>query len=301
MTTSNPAGLLGVDGYTWLETQPPVAQVLQRLFDAATAFFAQPSHAKTLVRAGTTMTGWRAIGVEYSQSPERPDLNETFCYRRGDEQGAAADETASHDGRGDDSSEGRSRTIANTLFGTGPTPEAHNLLHACRVAQRELDQLAGGALFAIADGCGVDGPMREIATDSESWLQINYSRPAEATRPFIQESHEDGHLVTLLLANQPGLEVKPRGSDWVPVLPTPEKLVCFAGECGALLTGDAVFPMPHQVRAHHDVAERISIAYFVNPDLDQQLDPWVETERNATVDLLRWGQQNPTRFGLPAL
>jgi hypothetical protein len=43
------------------------------------------------------------------------------------------------------------------------------------------------------------------------------------------------------------------------------------------------------------------MAYFVNPDLDQDLPPWVPTDRNAGVDLLRWGQQNPARFGLPTL
>ena len=59
--------------------------------------------------------------------------------------------------------------------------------------------------------------------------------------------------------------------------------------------------MMHRVRARNDVTSRLSVAYFVNPDLDQVLDPWRVGPRNQGVDLLRWGQENPVRFGLPKL
>jgi isopenicillin N synthase-like dioxygenase len=252
---------------TWISPSHLDAAVLNAVFDAAHEFFLLPNPVKESLRAVDTMTGWRDIGVEYSQTPDRPDLNETFCYRAADER---------------------------------PGLPESNLLGVCRAAHPILDRLAGEALDVLAESCASTDRLR-IRTWSESWIQVNFSRPESASRSFIQDPHEDGHLVTLLMADAEGLEIVGPDARWKAILPRPERIVCFAGECGALLTGDAVAPMPHQVRVNRDVPVRISVAYFVNPDLDQDLAPWVPTPRNAGVDLLRWGQQNPTRFGLPAL
>lgn len=257
---------------SWVETKADVAIALRELFAEAHRFFAQETSAKEPHRATVAMSGWRSVGVEYSQSPDRPDLNETYCYRLADE--------------------ARKAVPASTLA------------DLCRTAQRGLDLLAARQLKLLAARCGLsEGEVTEraVRTRSESWLQLNYSRPATAGRTFVQEAHEDGHLVTFLLADANGLEIALSNDEWTPVLPTPERLLCFGGECGALLTGDLISPMPHQVRARADVPLRVSIAYFVNPDLDQTLEPWTRNERNTGVDLLRWGQQNPVRFGLPAL
>ncbi len=259
----------GPDCVEWIETSADTAAALTSLLAEAHHFFASSPEEKALVAAKSTMTGWRSVGIEYSQHPDRPDLNETFCYRSADDQ--VTDSWAS------------------------------TLLDHCRTAQRALDVVATETLDRLAETLGVSAAVPSVRTGSESWLQLNFSRPSVAKRPFIQDPHEDGHLVTFLLADADGLEVNSPSDHWTPVLPTPNRLICFPGECGALLTGDAIAPMAHQVRAHSYVPIRISMAYFVNPDLDQVLNPWIKNERNAEADLLRWGQQNPTRFGLPAL
>ncbi len=267
MKTASSSDIAAV-GVAYLETDPSLAEVLRRLLVVGRSFFEQPTEQKVLAtNRPAQMTGWRSVGVEYSQSPDRPDLNETFCFRLAD---AAA---------------------------------AHNelpILAACRAAQASLDRVAEAILADIQVGVGASLDTPLVRTAKESWLQLNFSWPANAAREFIQDAHEDGHLLTLLLADQPGLEVLP-DDEWVDGSASPERLIAFGGECGALLTDDYIRPIMHRVRAHRHVASRLSVAYFVNPDIDQVLDPWRAGVRNHNVDLLRWGQENPVRFGLPRL
>jgi isopenicillin N synthase-like dioxygenase len=248
-------------------TDLKTASVLAELLREGRAFFEGPrSERESVGCLPKTVTGWRPIGVEYSQSPDRPDMNETFCFRASDDTGGLVESA---------------------------------LMKACRAAQRVLDAVSTSVLSSIAVEMGLDVPV--VTTNFESWLQMNWSRPAAVKREFIQEPHEDGHLITLLMADARGLEVLEEETGWRGVLPSPENLICFPGECGALLTADAIRPTMHRVVAHPDVESRLSVAYFVNPNLDQVLNPWVDSPRNAGVDLLLWGQQNPARFGLPTL
>jgi isopenicillin N synthase-like dioxygenase len=267
VTTALPTILIGCEP-TVMCPDGETVSALVSLLEVGRAFFEGPRELRSaLSTKPKTMTGWRPIGVEYSQRPDRPDLNETFCFRGADDQPGALG--------------------------------FHPLVDACRTAQRALDVVAAAVLADLAVSVGVPSAQR-VRTANESWLQLNWSRPATVDRLFIQDAHEDGHLVTFLFADQPGLEVRGE-TGWSAVSPTPEALVCFSGECGALLTGDYVTPTMHRVRALPTVDSRLSVAYFVNPDLDQMLPPWRETDRNRDVDLLRWGQLNPARFGLPTL
>ncbi len=259
------------DGSDTVGVSASASVVLDALLAEGRRFFESSVEYKEQFEAGTTgtMTGWRRVGVEYSQTPDRPDLNETFCYRHRDDAIAAVPE--------------------------------HPLRAACRSAHSVLDRYAAEVLASLAGAVGVAASVPAIHTFDESWLQLNWSRPAAASREFIQDAHEDGHLVSFLLADAAGLEILDPVEGWIPVWPTSSQLLVFAGECSALLVDGAVVPMMHRVRARVEITTRLSVAYFVNPDLDQILDPWVVGARNAGVDLLRWGQQNPARFGLPVL
>ena len=262
---------LVVNGSDYISVPDGTVAAMATLLAEARRFFEAPTEDKARFEAVTTgtMTGWRRIGVEYSQTPDRPDLNETFCYRHRDD--------------------------------AAPTVVEHPLRSACRYAQSALDAAASMALRSLADAAGVTHEVDPIRTFEESWLQLNWSRPSTASREFIQDAHEDGHLLTLLVADAPGLEILDPKQGWVPVWPTLESVLVFAGECSALLVDGRVVPMMHRVRARAEVPTRLSVAYFVNPDLDQTLEPWIPGARNKGIDLLRWGQLNPARFGLPAL
>ena len=268
---TTPGHALRTIGSNDVSVDSDTTALLDELLAEGRRFFTEAAEYKASFEAAKTgtMTGWRQVGVEYSQTPDRPDLNETFCYRHRDD----AVETV---------------------------PE-HPLRAACRNAQRALDGVAASILASLADATGVAGQVPPVRTFEESWLQLNWSKPSSAGREFIQDAHEDGHLITILFADAPALEILDPNEGWIPVWPTTEKVITFAGECSALMVDGAVVPMMHRVRARPDVVDRLSVAYFVNPDLDQQLDPWVPGPRNLGVDLLRWGQTNPARFGLPTL
>jgi isopenicillin N synthase-like dioxygenase len=262
---------LVVSGSDYISVPDATVAAMAALVAEARRFFAAPTEHKARFEAAKTgtMTGWRRIGVEYSQTPDRPDLNETFCYRHRDD--------------------------------AAPTVPEHSLRAACRNAQRVLDAAAAAALTSLAEVAGRTHDVEPIRTFEESWLQLNWSRPSTASREFIQDAHEDGHLLTLLVADAPGLEILDPKQGWVEVWPTIDRILVFAGECSALLVDGRVVPMMHRVRARAEVTTRLSVAYFVNPDLDQTLEPWIPGARNQGIDLLRWGQLNPARFGLPAL
>jgi isopenicillin N synthase-like dioxygenase len=277
---------IGGTAPTWHTTSEALRDACESLFTIGHAFFAQPKAEKERhCPAPGSMTGWRNIGIEYSQHPSRPDQNETFCFR-------SRDDMHTHD------------TSAHELpADLTPREQSGNqrLIDACRTVQEGLDAMAAVMLTEIAERCGVSATAQPIPTARESWLQLNNSRPDTAPGEFIQEDHEDGHLLTILMADAPGLEVMLADGTWSAVLPTPSNVIAFAGECGALLTNDGVTPTRHRVRAERSVSRRMSVAYFVNPDTDQVLAPWILGERNRDVDLVHWGRNNPARFGLPVL
>ena len=72
-------------GTQWIPTDPAASVALRRLLSVGRAFFTGSDDEKERLVARTSMTGWRPVGVEYSSAPSRPDLNETFCYRRRNE------------------------------------------------------------------------------------------------------------------------------------------------------------------------------------------------------------------------
>jgi isopenicillin N synthase-like dioxygenase len=64
------------------------------------------------------------------------------------------------------------------------------------------------------------------------------------------------------------------------------------------MTGGQVSPLYHRVRNCQE-PERMSLMYFVNPQLDVELSPWLENETNLGVDVLDLARKLPNGFGLP--
>ena len=219
LSSSTLGSELVVKGSRYISVPDEAVAAMATLLAEARRFFEAPTEHKARFEAAKTgtMTGWRRVGIEYSQTPDRPDLNETFCYRHRDDTALAVQE--------------------------------HPLRAACRNAQRELDAAAATALGSLAEAMGVATGTAPIRTFDESWLQLNWSRPSTAGREFIQDAHEDGHLLTLLVADAPGLEILDPKQGWIPVWPTIDSVLVFTGECSALLVDGRVVPMMHRVRA----------------------------------------------------
>jgi isopenicillin N synthase-like dioxygenase len=113
---------------------------------------------------------------------------------------------------------------------------------------------------------------------------------------LLQDIHEDGHMVTLHYASDPGLEVRLNGAIRPMVMPR-ETLLLMPGSVMTALTNAAVPPLYHQVRNLH-LMDRVSLMYFVNPTLDKPVYAWSAAPGEAAVDLRDTIRRNPSTFGL---
>jgi isopenicillin N synthase-like dioxygenase len=133
-----------------------------------------------------------------------------------------------------------------------------------------------------------------------SYLQINYYEPAQHSRDMLQDGHEDGHLLTLVTATAPGLEIE-TADGYRPAELAEDEMLIMPGSLLTLMTGGQIPPLYHRVRNSFRKEPRYSMMYFVNPESDQVLEPWVSNETNAGIDIIEEANKLPLKFGLPTL
>ena len=257
-------------GFLRLPADPFLRQAVDRAVTQASEFFARPAEQKLRYAHPEWVEGYRELGPEYSQVPERPDLTESFSTWN------------------------------------------HNRVHAELEAWRDGCPLHG-ALRGAADLLGdvvrdLFAAMRDYFAPSApdlrffgaTYTQLNHYEPARHRRELLQDPHEDGHLVTLVTSNAPGLEIQVDGT-FVPANVTPDHFVVMPGSLLSLMTGYRVTPGYHQVRNSRRADPRLSMMFFVNPEIDQQLKPWIENESNKGIDIIERANAAPKQFGYPSL
>ena len=80
-------------------------------------------------------------------------------------------------------------------------------------------------------------------------------------------AHTDyGSLTLLLTDGEPGLQVRPRGRDWMDVPHVPGAFVVNIGDCLMRWTNDIYVSTPHRVRPPRH--RRRSVAFFLDPNPD---------------------------------
>ncbi|HEX8496950.1 MAG TPA: 2OG-Fe(II) oxygenase family protein [Actinomycetales bacterium] len=233
---------------------------------AARVFFAADARAKRRHSSADFNYGYRPMGVEFSVTPDRPDVNECFTLWS---------------------------DRLDLIPGSGDLLPLTDALAAWRdvvavVVQDVLDGLAATFPGARAPGFR-----------SASHLQVNSYLPAPAERSMLQDAHEDGHLVTAQHGTSPGLEVILTDGTALPVTTAPDQLLVFPGSALTALTDGAVLPTFHQVR-NIGQAGRQSIMYFVNPELTEPLHPW-GPGADSGRDLRDAVRHRPEAFGLPSV
>jgi isopenicillin N synthase-like dioxygenase len=242
---------------------------LHTAIDTAVEFFQRPLEDKKAHGSTDHNYGYRPFGIEYSVSPERPDMNECF-------------------------------TLWSSRLDLVPNAQDIPELTGAFLGWRDsLAPLVQAILDEVARSFGVEAaPQFEKA----SYLQINYCLPAPAERAMLQDRHEDGHMVTVLHATAPGLELYAHGGDNVdgvePFLPAHDEVVIMPGSVLTALSGGKIQPLYHQVR-NHGLDDRQSIMYFVNPEIDEPLYGWVDSADGERADIREHVQNAPSMFGLP--
>jgi isopenicillin N synthase-like dioxygenase len=263
-------GRLIEQGCAVIELDPPEAEAVAEVVSAAASFFRLPAAEKAKSRIGPA-AGYRPQGIEYSNSPERPDEMETF-----------------------------SATAASASQGSAlPSGSARNLHGRTAVAFQLLEQLAEQLVLALAEHLTRTAWKGALSGGLHRWscLQVNHSHPSEARSEFINEVHEDGHFLTLAYATSEGLEVRQRDGGFSRITTASNQMVVMLGGIASLMTDGRLPPLFHRVRSMPSCAERTSVLFFADlaPELCQ---PWIAGETNRSIDIGAYIRANPTRFGL---
>jgi isopenicillin N synthase-like dioxygenase len=257
-------------GYALVPVAPSILDEINGVYDLGRQFFARPSAEKHHFAAPAFVEGYREIGPEYSLVPERPDLTESFSMWY--------------------------RNRHHPEFGAwdADCPLYPGILHCANT----LSELTADLFRAMTAVWSPAAP--KLKFQKASYIQLNYYEPAQHNRDLLQDPHEDGHLITLAKPNAPGLEVK-LGDRFVAAEPKANEIVVMAGSLLSLMTGNLVPPLYHQVRNSHRTDPRYSLLFFVNPEINQTLDPWISNESNAGIDIIERAVNAPNQFGLPTL
>ncbi|MEV7013767.1 2OG-Fe(II) oxygenase family protein [Streptosporangium sp. NPDC051022] len=255
--------LLGV-GYARISLDAGEAALLAAALDECRRFFSLPDETKSRYSSADCNFGYRPLGMEYSITADRPDLNDCF-------------------------------TLWSDRLDLVPnSAELASLTGALLRWRDHLSTLVSDVVGQVAETVGgAKAPRFEAA----SYLQVNNYTHADGERDLLQDRHEDGHLVTVIHTTAPGLEIWP-GEECLPVEMAPDEVVLMPGSVFADLSGGRVGALDHQVR-NLGLERRMSLMYFVNPELTEPLYPWVQADGEPLVDLRDKIRSHPATFGLP--
>jgi isopenicillin N synthase-like dioxygenase len=251
-------------GYAVVKLSDLDAHRLKTAIATANEFFRRAPEDKIAHGSTDHNYGYRPFGIEYSVTPERPDMNECF-------------------------------TLWSSRLDLIPNAEDISDLTEAFLAWRDsLAPLVEAILDEVAQSFHAG---RAPAFEKASYLQMNYCLPTPAERDLLQDKHEDGHMVTVLHATAPGLEIYVEDEP-KPMLPDSDEIVIMPGSVLTALSGGKIPPLYHQVR-NHGLDDRQSLMYFVNPEVEAPLFSWIDAPDGTRADIREHVQNAPTMFGLP--
>lgn len=252
------------NGYAVVKLADLDASRLTSAIATAVDFFQRPEEDKLKHGSDDHNYGYRPFGIEYSITPDRPDMNECF-------------------------------TLWSSRLDLIPNSSDIVELTESFLGWRDsLAPLVGAILDEVAKKFGADAAP---AFERASYLQINYCLPAPPERELLQDRHEDGHMLTVLHSTAPGLEIYVE-DELKAMLPDADEIVIMPGSVLTALTAGKIAPLYHQVR-NHGLAERQSLMYFVNPELTAPLFGWIDSPDGIREDIREHVKNAPTMFGLP--
>lgn len=241
-------------GFALLKDEAALMPMVRTALLEAQGFFDQENGAKLAAATPSRLEGYRPIGNEFSETPEQPDLCESFSVWTWN----AADDQV------------RAWSVRNGLHA------------AMTLALTGFASVANGVLEALRRHVNPDG--QELDVSEASYLQINHYRPRDFDREFLQETHEDGHVLTIHKATASGLEIR-SGGRFMAQKAADDEFLLLPGSLLTLITGGLVPPLFHRVRNDHSSAVRQSFLYFVNPSMVDETRPWIENDSNRDVSI----------------
>ena len=267
---ANEVDALFHDGFILSRLEPTEAQLLSRTLDTAREFFERDDETKRRDYFPGRHLGFRYSGIEYSATPDRPDLNDSINI-----------------------SSGWRELVPSTSAAMDFYETADRMLAV-------LDRVAQDILKGVARR--YPGEPQSPETAPHSWLQVNFYRPFPTMRDVLQDKHEDAHLLTLWHSRKPGLEVFPHAAEaGTPVTVDEDRVLVMPGSLLTLLTGGDVAPLYHRVVRSTGADGRLALMYFVNPTTTQPLYSYKPGPDGTVEGIAAIGARNPEHFGLPVL
>lgn len=237
---------------------------LQREFwDAIDVYPVIPRDLKGQFSYPERTDGFMPFGMEYANSTNNVDLCERFCYRdkhRLDHRNWSFSDHPFY------------RHIAGFESGISA------------MAEQVMEQIE--RKFSYAE---------PIETRRSSYLQFcAYNKEyRKADREYLQDRHEDGHLITFVKASRDGLVIFPNGKEERVIL-ADDEIIVFTGSLLTALSDGRIPHMDHAVLNPLVQVERSSIVYFVIPELKRNYTSFVEGRK---LDLEEVANRNHESFG----
>jgi len=136
----------------------------------------------------------------------------------------------------------------------------------------EMNSLGAKLLSSISLTIGLpEDFFNKSTTKGNSLLRLIHYPPSKNENLFRAREHADINLITLLIgANEPGLEVKDKSGNWIPVSSSYEDIVCNIGDMMQLITDKKLKSTPHRVIKYKtdETKSRYSIPFFMHPSPD---------------------------------
>lgn len=207
--------------------------------------------------------GFMPFGMEYANSTNNVDLCERFCYR--DRYRA----------------EHRDHAFADHQFYRHVVDYESGI---SAIAERVLASVLGQ--FEVPE---------PIETRGSSYLQFcAYNKEyRKDDREYLQDRHEDGHLITFVKATRDGLVIFPHGQRQRVTL-ADDEIIVFTGSLLTEMSDGRIPYMDHAVLNPAVQVERSSLVYFVIPELKRKYTSFIE---RRSLDLERIANANHESFG----
>lgn len=207
--------------------------------------------------------GFFPFGAEYSSIEGHPDLCERFCY-----------------------------WPAHASKRIGFEFTRSSFFAAVDIFEQQISELAQELMDGICDEFGVS-PLAPFRSASYVQLCVYGAQAENIERRFVQDPHEDGHMLSLIKPTREGL-VLVKGGSLEPVRLLENEIAVLAGSLLTELSDHAIPAAYHAVLAPRRPVARSSLIYFANPNPGQVLTSFF---RKHSIDLNGAVNARHTGFG----
>ncbi|WP_299586042.1 2-oxoglutarate and iron-dependent oxygenase domain-containing protein [uncultured Tateyamaria sp.] len=258
-------------GFFVLQNHTVPSALRAQVFAQADAFFALPQQNKARVSILNTphFRGWAKPGDEsLDETTAQVDTKETFNI-------------------GLDLPTDDPRVVAGEPFrGVNQWPDLPGFADTMLAYYDAAQDLGVALLRVIARDLGLaEDHFTPSFHDPLSALRLlSYPPGTGADNEIGAGAHTDYGAITLLMTDgEPGLQVRPRGGDWIDVPHVPDAYVVNIGDCMMRWTNDIYVSTPHRVIPPK--RRRRSVAMFIeaNPDTVVQALPGTGTPKYAPI------------------